>query len=401
MEPHLFEEHHEVLAHWVDRGLRDQTVICFDAHLDLQRVNEQRLDLLRVAVADRRDIRSVAKPHFLMPDTGTSFSIEDFFYPAHRLGVVKHLVWVAPTHVAIETPNEAIRELSQLDGVTPEALESARVTFVRGYPVVQAELLDLELTIARAQSLGSLGLPSTARLDFDVDYFVHVPGDRLGASPREVAELVSELEIDLSQVTLSRSLESGFTPARLAFLPELLVAYFLGDQDAIDHFERLLRVIDAARQGHSEFGDRLIREELARFPTCAATRLLAAECDGDRREEHLAIAATIDPRFTFNPLRMACEYLGRRLPIDSRVVNELERWADTLPREQERDALTAAAIGLLRVQLGDIGTAIDCLQATDALEGGCRELALGVGHQLLQLGLLEQGDRAAGVSAQG
>ena len=45
----LFEEHASVLPHWVAQGLRDATIVCLDAHLDLQFIAPERIARLRPA----------------------------------------------------------------------------------------------------------------------------------------------------------------------------------------------------------------------------------------------------------------------------------------------------------------------------------------------------------------
>src|SRR5512138_1826198 len=116
MRARLFEEHSSVLAHWWREGCRGRTVVYLDAHLDLQYVNPDRIRALEHCTS-ADEVAALEKPHDLWPDRRFSYSLEDFLYPASRLGLIRRLVWVAPPHVGAGYSAKAVDQLRQMDGV--------------------------------------------------------------------------------------------------------------------------------------------------------------------------------------------------------------------------------------------------------------------------------------------
>jgi len=65
--PLIFEEHCTVLATWRRRDIREKTLVYLDAHLDLQRVNQTRMQRLRSAPSPEA-FAALEKPDHLLPD---------------------------------------------------------------------------------------------------------------------------------------------------------------------------------------------------------------------------------------------------------------------------------------------------------------------------------------------
>ena len=87
MSASVFEEHSAVLAHWWHAGARARTVVYLDAHLDLQHISADRMRRLVECTSAER-VAALAKPHHLCPDRGYSYGLENFLYPAVRLGLI-------------------------------------------------------------------------------------------------------------------------------------------------------------------------------------------------------------------------------------------------------------------------------------------------------------------------
>jgi hypothetical protein len=169
----VFEEHAGVLPHWAGRGLRDATLVCFDAHLDLQFIGAPRIARLQ-ACGGPQELRLLASAHPLSPRRDACYGIEDFLYAAARLGLVRRLVWVAPPHV-LAAAGAAWRALQQMEGVTPQELASLR-RVPGGW--IEGRLLGVPIAILRWEQLRAFPLEGPLALDIDADYFVQVPGDR-------------------------------------------------------------------------------------------------------------------------------------------------------------------------------------------------------------------------------
>ena len=229
----LFDEHASVLTHWFASGVRDRTLICFDAHLDLQRISCSRLERLK-ACGHSGELAQWMKPHHWYPDRNAvsnsvySFSIEDFLYAAKQLGIINRLVWVAPPHIPIFDPVGAIEQLRQSDGVDLETLSSLQLVSDPANSAywIEGVLYDLPMVICREECLVSLDLPVNAIVDFDIDYFVELPSERIGRLPQETVRRVLELDLDFDEITISRSVLSGYTPAGFAWIGESIAEAF-------------------------------------------------------------------------------------------------------------------------------------------------------------------------------
>jgi hypothetical protein len=121
MKVGTFKEHSSVLAAWWDLPRRPRTLVYFDAHLDLQQISAARLRRL-VECTTAQQVAALGKPHHLCPDDGFSYSLGDFLYPAHRLGMIERVIWVAPPHVLSANPAAIFERLQQMDGVAFEEL---------------------------------------------------------------------------------------------------------------------------------------------------------------------------------------------------------------------------------------------------------------------------------------
>lgn len=216
----VFEEHSSVLPHWAAAGLRAATVVVLDAHLDLQHLGGHRIERLR-RCGDAAALRALESPHPFAVSPDACFGIEDFLYPAARLGLVGRIVWVAPPHVLRRGFGAALQRLVQMEGVSLDDIESFGVAS-GGW--VEGRLMGIPLAVCTIDQLARMALPAGWQLDIDVDYFVELPGDRVWADPVDTLACLRALDGCPATLTISRSVGSGFTPLRLRFLGDLLAA---------------------------------------------------------------------------------------------------------------------------------------------------------------------------------
>ena len=158
-----------MLALWWERHAHDRTVICLDAHLDLQHIGAERIARLKESRSVEQ-VRALEKPHCLLPDKGFSYSVEDFLYPASRLGLINRLIWVAPPTVRIAYAAHAIEQLQQMDGVLPDDLYSFKKTD-GGW--IEGRLLGLDMVVCDYRHLDFIELPRDSLVDIDIDYIYH------------------------------------------------------------------------------------------------------------------------------------------------------------------------------------------------------------------------------------
>lgn len=291
MEAVIFEEHSSVLPHGVARGVRSRTLVYLEAHLDLQPVGAAALQRLRDC-ADATAVRVLEAAHPFGELEDRCFGIEDFLHPAAQLGCIRHLVWVAPPQVWRAGFGAALSRLVQMPGITLDDLATLR----RGDDgCIVGRPLGLDLTLCALPQLAQQPLPADWLLDIDADYFVELPGDQLWADPLAILAALRALPGGPAELTISRSVGSGFTPLRHRFLADLLAAAWTGDTPAAQALHPLVQADGLLAPGTA----RCLRGRLCQ-PASAAAAHHRSACAADvahERAAHHEAAARCDPAY--------------------------------------------------------------------------------------------------------
>ncbi|MBK0394992.1 UPF0489 family protein [Ramlibacter algicola] len=373
----VFEEHASVLPHWLAQGAQGATLVSLDAHLDLQFVEPARIDRLRHARTPEA-WRALQAAHPLDPDRRACFGIEDFLHPAAQLGLVRHLVWVAPPHVLRDGAMGALGALAQMEGVTPEQLES--FSMGRG-GWLQGRLLGLDIVAGTLAQLQGLPIEGPLLLDIDADYFVAVPGDTLWCDPLAACRQLRDWLGPARPLTVARSVGTGFLPLRHRFIADLVAAAW-DERADLPHWSRL-----AAAERDPAQREALLRAELAGHPDCAATlHALSLACGDPAEAQRLQVAAAgRDAAYADDPLRTlgAARARGVRVPAAERVA--LERIVAAQPPSPERRAAWVA-LGLLQAGEGRLQDALHCDQQSRQGPAGHPDLALAIARLCLATG---------------
>ncbi|HEX5104311.1 MAG TPA: hypothetical protein VFV87_10895 [Pirellulaceae bacterium] len=377
-----FEEHSSVLAAWWSLASGARTLLYFDAHLDLQQVSTQRLGRLE-ACTSPQDVAELNKPHHLCPDHGFSYSLEDFLYPSHRLGLIERIIWVAPPHVNTAYTHAAFERLQQMDGVQFEELLSFRRV---QQSWIEGRLLGVDLTICDYRQLEKMKLPADTLVDIDTDFFIALPDDAPWLRPFELFRELAALSLTPELVTISRSVNSGFTPLRYRFLADHLAALYAGRTADSGHFDRLFDLDALARAGDREAAATGCRSELEWHRTCPATWHLLSLTASDLREVQAAQhqAAALCPAYHDSILREACAFPARHLPLELPALRALEERFVVGHRSDLEDALTWTALGLLHGHLGRVNAVRECYRQVVRHFGAHPELAFALAKALLQ-----------------
>jgi len=376
MDVMIFEEHSSVLPEFWDRAAADAVLVCLDAHLDLQPVGQDRLQRLRDC-GSKQQLKALEKPHHLLPDRDYGYSLEDWLYPAHRLGLFSRLVWVVPPHVVVDFSEAVFAHLQAMDGVTGEELASFRALPGGGF---RGTLAQVDITICNHGQLQELQLRGPVLLDIDTDYFIEVPGDRVWVDPRQVFVSLQHLLPQTALVTLSRSAGSGFLPLRQRYLADYLAALFEGRAEDAAHFELLFRVDTGTAPASS------LEQESLRYPGCAATWYLRALLEPDDHASSAARAEALCPAYRGSLLSLACAYPQRRMDMDARAYAALERMLPDLARSRQEAALAQAALGTILCAAGQLEAALDKYRRCAGELGSHPGFALEIGSLLLGLG---------------
>lgn len=379
----LFEEHASVLPFWWAQGVRDATLICVDAHLDLQFIAPKRIARLR-ACTTREDMQRLESAHPLSPRRDGCFGIEDFLYAASQLAVLRQLVWVAPPHVLAEMQG-ALAALRQMEGVTQEDLASFAQA-EGGW--IEGRLLGLRIAVVTFEQLASVTLAAPVLVDIDADFFVQVPQDRVWMQPSQLVAALKQKVGPETDVTIARSVGTGFLPLRHRFLADHLAALWEGRVDDAAHWQQLLALETFGQPAPERVAS--LREMLARRGGCAATAHALAHALGPTEEGRalLAQAAALDASYGPDLLRHLGAVHAHRQGLDLATVTRLHRRLETLRDTPERMGAAWVGLGLLYVAFGRLPEAIACDERSLRQGGGHPDLALQIGRlQMIEAGI--------------
>lgn len=371
----LFEEHASVLPLWWAQGVRDATLVCVDAHLDLQFISPERIARLK-ACANREEMQRLESPHPLSPLRDGCFGIEDFLYAASQLGVLGRLVWVAPPHVLADM-NAALAALRQMEGVTQQDLDSFDV--VQG-GWIEGQLLGLRMAVVDLRQLPALRLDAPVIVDIDADYFVQVPQERIWMQPRELVATLRQVVGADADVTIARSVGTGFMPLRHRFVADHLAALWEGREDDAAHWQQLLDLDTSSLPPRQRVPQ--LRALLAQRRYCAATTHALAHALGPTEEARglLVQAAALDPSYGPDLLRHLGVMHARRQGLDLATVTRLHKRLETLDDRPERLGAAWVGVGLLHAAFHRLPDAIACDERSLRYGGGHPDLALQIGR---------------------
>lgn len=364
----ITEEHSSQLHVLHQLGLKDATLIYFDAHLDFQHISEYRLEKLRQC-SSTEEIAKLEKPHHMIPDRGYSYSIEDWLYAAHHLGIISHVVWVSPTPENYRpNPMDTIRMLQRGEGLSLKDFISFKIV----ENVLEATLLGLKITFCGYQDLQDLQFPENIHIDVDIDYFITLPQDRPWIDPKVVFKSLKSLPIDCEVVTLTRSVSSGYMPLRYHFIADYMAALWQDNQPAIDHYTCLFAFAQQAQNNEIKIAKEGCLNLLEKTPICAATYYLLSLCEVDLKKasEYEQIAAELCPSYSPSVLRSTNAIVSRDLKYDKTSLQTLEQQLTNHQWEPGERQLTHFTLGLLYSSLGEKEEALKHYHACQNIKAG-------------------------------
>lgn len=384
MKPIIFEEHSSVLPEWWQRKEKGKTLIYLDAHLDLQYVNQQRMALIE-SCTQLKQVKCLEKPHHLLPDEGYVYSLENFLYPAFRLGIINRLIWVSPPHVKTDHSQNVLDHVQQMDGVSNDELSCFR-KHASGY--YEGKLLGLDIVICAYEQLEKIALPEDSLIDIDTDYFVSLPSDESWIDPQRVFKEIERLRLKTGYITISRSVSSGFMPLKYRFYADYLEALFQDDKQNIEHYTQLYQLESRLRAGETQAVADGCHQQLERHPHCAATYFLLSQVPGDAEaaEKYQYQAQNLCSAYKQDLLCLTSEILNRHLAIDQRTVIGFESALDGMDAGLEQQSFVHIALGLIYCAAGQVQHAYRHYRSYGSQTGCHPELALEIGKLLLQNG---------------
>jgi hypothetical protein len=219
MKIFLMENHSDALAVWKESGVQDQTVLHFDAHLDMNWIPEIRIERLIGLDADhmRGENGGTASFH----EKGL-YDITNFLYAAAQLNMFTRIYWLRPFAVSPADYFLEFRSFIQnhLQGVNLRDLYSLQIED----NFIKLRIFGIDLYVGDV-----LNCPTRLNnyvLDVDLDVF---SPDPFTGEPRlpNVPNLLSSLR-KLSRkcelITITYSVRGGFSPPHYRILGKELAS---------------------------------------------------------------------------------------------------------------------------------------------------------------------------------
>ena len=311
---------------WWQKHLTDgsqSTVVYLDAHLDLQLISEDKIDHLKNA-KNHEEICALETPNHLNPSSKYCFGIENFLYAAKQLNLIKRLIWVAPPHIPRTYEAALIDYMQQMDGIQFDELCSFRELECGA---LRGQLMGLDITICDYTQVGALNIDRDYVLDIDIDYFVHVPSDRLWIDPKKVLGSIAGQLGQPEIATVSRAVSSGFTPLSFRFLGDYLYSLMEGNQELSDYYQNLYQAYQLAASNDIESAAKQIDVLIQAHPNLAAAHYIKGLISQsvDDKKSSLATAAGLDAAYQFNFSRDCIGLLHRKKPLSTETLQSLAR----------------------------------------------------------------------------
>ena len=372
--PHVFEEHSSTLPIWWQHRYAPKPAVYLDAHLDLQKVEQFKIDALKKCTRIEQ-VNDLESPHHLNLSSKYAFGIENFLFAASELDLISRLIWVSPPHIPRTYSSALLEFIQQIDGITFEELTS----FVKvGKSALRGKLMGLDITICHYDDIQSLDIGVDYYLDIDIDYFIEVPGDKIWIDPLLVLQrIISQLGTP-NLTTISRATGSGFTPIQFRFIADYLSAGISGDSNSLYYYQQLYAAANLTDKGNHEAAKLICNKLVQENPECPHAfyflHFLSFEQTGN--SSHLEQAIDLEPCYAFDLSREASSYPNRKKDIDK---NLLRYWLNqNNPNNQDKNKQNAGnlskekiidvaaygeiALGILLANSGDLKSAWQLLQ---------------------------------------
>jgi len=157
----MTDDHSDVLAYWMKKGIQDAILINIDAHHDMSPAAPGKMERLKV-IHTSKDIASFQKANSLN-DEGLYHS-GNFIYVAAKLGMVKEVYWVTPFRHFSRAGNEKqLKKLLTGIGFSDSDIQNFRM--IEG--CIRGSVSGIPLCICTIESMPSITHPVIVSIDTD------------------------------------------------------------------------------------------------------------------------------------------------------------------------------------------------------------------------------------------
>lgn len=214
----IVEDHSEVLAHWLKKGIINATLINIDAHDDIRRISAAKIDGLK-KLHDQKDIKAISESDSLS-DKGL-YGIGNFIYAAGKLGMVKEVYWIIPfshfSHPDIETRMKKFLKSYRFS-------DDDIKTFRLKDGCFRGEIDGIPLNICGIETLPPLNNPVI--LSTDMDFFPYLSVE-YGVNKLEAIKMffdsLSKKDYRIMDAVVAYSVNGGYTTVLHRWLGDVIL----------------------------------------------------------------------------------------------------------------------------------------------------------------------------------
>jgi tetratricopeptide (TPR) repeat protein len=304
-EVSLFENHYETYLHWLRTNQHERIVLHFDTHVDLDWMREKDLQSLLQAPTPEMARKFVQSPFgYYIPEQKV-MHVGNWLYAAYKKNMIRQLVWVVPDSVLLDQDwLEKFQTGLRLHqrNITEDEIKSFQIND----HTIAGQLYGLPITICRLGDVPSFSEPIL--LDIDIDYFSFDSAiwlNRLQEPrrwPEDLIRTLREKNLKTDQVTISSSVQGGYTALPYKWLGEDLRYRLLAGSklspDSLAFFSLLREGHHLVAQGEFEKSLAVFEQAHRLKPDQAAVLFGLGMAEGfagrdDRANEHLRQAAAL------------------------------------------------------------------------------------------------------------
>lgn len=246
---YLVEDHDEVLKIWRRAKIAGLDLVHLDAHIDFGFFEAQPLEEILGQARSVNDLkqrleRSISFRNY-EKDLSRQTHIGNFVYPAMKEGIVRHFTWVVPGGIKDFQKNcQTIKKL-----LKSTFRQTDKSVFSEGRGCLTTSCLGRSVRVCCLETLSVLKGP--VLLDIDTDFLVmrslceddptkNIGGRKPWILPGDVVKALKEKVVSAALVTISYSVNGGWTPMKYKYLGDDL-AYQFSPKKFERFFSRRLR----------------------------------------------------------------------------------------------------------------------------------------------------------------
>jgi tetratricopeptide (TPR) repeat protein len=266
----MMEDHDGAYYAWKQAGISGRVLLHIDAHIDWNWIaDKDPRDLLQAQSLTQ--VESMIEEQGLWNFSGRRSEelvhIGNYIYPALKEGIVREFVWIVPDSF-METPagwKNLVRQFRNLQRINPRAMKGVTIDVNR----VVAVINNTKVTACTLSHLREIGEP--VLLDIDTDFLMLEPDESARAGddlwkqlpwiwPDELVARLKDKGVRTDFVTISYSVEGGFTPLTYKYLGDELMLRLKHPELPEGHRELLAHKRRGASYRHDNELDRAIAE---------------------------------------------------------------------------------------------------------------------------------------------